>query len=76
MTFQRERDYRQRVAIEHHALYPAPSVKRGMLSSLNCISCVKSSEEGSGAPPDPEPEEEDSQPAIVEAEERYPTQEY
>jgi len=47
-----------------------------MLSSLNCIGCVRSSEVGRGAPPDPEPEEEDSPPAIIEAEKRYPTQEY
>jgi len=47
-----------------------------MLSSLNYIGCVRSSEGGRGAPPDPEPEEEDSPPAIVEAEERNPIQEY
>jgi len=46
-----------------------------MLSSLNCIGCVRSSEGRREALPDPEPEEEDSPPAIVEAEERYPTQE-
>jgi len=37
---------------------------------------MRSSERGRGALPDPEPEKEDSPPAIVEAEERYPTQEY
>jgi len=47
-----------------------------MLLSLNYIGCVRSSEGGRGAPPDPELEEEDSPPVIVEAEERYPTQEY
>jgi len=47
-----------------------------MLSSLNCIGYERSSEERRGALPDPEPEEEDSPLAIVEAEKRYPTQEY
>jgi len=37
---------------------------------------MRSSVGGRGAPPDPEPEEEDSPLAIVKAEERYPTQEY
>jgi len=37
---------------------------------------VRSSEVGRGGTPDPELEEEDSPPAIVEAEERYLTQEY
>jgi len=37
---------------------------------------MRSSEGGRGAPPDPEPKEENSPPAIVEAEERYLTQEY
>jgi len=45
-----------------------------MLSSLNCIGSKRSSEGGRGAPLDPEPEEEDS--AIVEVEEKYPTQKY
>jgi len=37
---------------------------------------VRSSEEGREALPNPEPEEEDSPPAIVKAEKRYLTQEY
>jgi len=62
--------------MEYQDLYPAPSVKRGMLSSLNCIGCKRSSQGGRGAPPDPKPEEKNAAPDIVEAEERYPTQEY
>jgi len=47
-----------------------------MLSSLNCIGYERSSEEVIGAPPDPKPDKEDLPPAIIEAEQRYPTQEY
>jgi len=66
--FQREWERRYIIAIEHQERYPVPSVKQGMLSSLNCIGCERSSEGGREALPDPELEEEDS--AIVKAQEK------